>query len=672
MTKGLQEGRELVFEQAEVNIGRTSENDVVLHDHGVSRQHARIVLRDGQYFAEDIGSSNGTALNGTLLKGEKLLRDGDRIGVGPVEFTFLWVPPDGDVDATRPIRRVSPQPSVVLEQPDQEYLPTGELPAVTPVAPSSSNPPSGKRPLVAPAAPLPIIPSLASLSEPAPPVAKRPSVPPVPPVLAPPPALPQEDRTEVNLAPVVVPVLTSRPLPPPVLPLEEHTEVLPPSGARLAAAMPPVLPVEERTEVLLTVSPALRGLPLAPPVEERTDVLLATVSPPIATAMPPGLLEESIPEERTELALPTLAAVGLLDGPVDEDSTRPIVRLAKPAAALAPMVEDAPTLAPPPVVKASPAPGASAADRARERRELARSRGGQLVLGWRGLSLPRKLLTGAVLLLVLGGVSVGLAAVFLPGGAGLGGSRAEPMSLGLEAVTDSFGLGEGVRWEHPDQKSFEFQFVAPTRAVALLHYQASGVSKEEVALVLNGVNLGWVPPDTTTTAERELEHILPASALKRGVVNTFAFDNVRNPPGSEAWRVWNLRLEIIPVPELPPEQLLEQAREYASTGRRFFDSKGVGAENLFRAWQQFRFAWITLEALDTRPELYEDVRYQLSQVSSELDHQCAQLMLEFQRSVQFRSAKKARAALQEVSRRFPTTEHRCHNLAKEKAFEHEL
>nr|WP_245772389.1 FHA domain-containing protein [Myxococcus fulvus] len=653
-------------------MGRTSENDVVLHDHGVSRQHARIVLRDGQYYAEDIGSSNGTALNGSLLKGEKLLRDGDRIGVGPVEFTFLWVPPDGDVDATRPIRRVPPQPSVVLEQPDQEYLPTGELPAVAPVAPSSSNPPSGKRPLVAPAAPLPILPSLASLSELAPPASKRPSVPPVPPVLVPPPAPPQEDRTELNLAPVVVvPVLTSRPLPPPVLPREEHTEVLPPAGAH-GAAMPPELPVEERTEVQLTLSPSLLGVPLAPPVEERTDVLLAAVSPPIATAMPPGLLEESIPEERTELALPTLAAVGLLDGPVDEDFTRPIVRPAKPAAALAPAVEDAPTLAPPPVTKAAPAPGATAADRARERRELARSRGGQLVLGWRGLSLPRKLLTGAVLLLVLGGVSVGLAAVFLPGGTGLGGSRVEPSSLGLEAVTDSFGLGEGVRWEHPDQKSFEFQFVAPTRAVALLHYQASGVSKEEVALVLNGVNLGWVPPDTTTTAERELEHILPASALKRGIVNTFAFDNVRNPPGSETWRVWNLRLEIIPVPELPPEQLLEQAREYASTGRRFFDSKGVGAENLFRAWQQFRFAWITLEALDTRPELYEDVRYQLSQVSSELDHQCAQLMLEFQRSVQFRSAKKARAALQEVSRRFPTTEHRCHNLAKEKAFEHEL
>ncbi|MCP3064570.1 FHA domain-containing protein [Myxococcus sp. K38C18041901] len=676
-------------------MGRTSENDVVLHDHGVSRQHARIVLRDGQYFAEDIGSSNGTALNGNLLKGEQLLRDGDRLGVGPVEFTFLWVPPDGDVDATRPIRRVAPQPSVVLERPDQEYLPTGELPAVAPVAPASSNPPSGKRPLVAPVAPLPIIPSLASLSESAPPSTKRPSVPPVPQVLVPPPALPQEDRTALDLAPVVVvPVLTSRPLPPPVLPLEDHTEVLPPAGAHLAG-LPPALPVEERTEVLLsvspaliglplsppveertdvllTLSPALIGLPLSPPVEERTDVLLATVSPPIATAMPPGLLEESIPEERTELALPTLAAVGLLDGPVDEDSTRPIVRLPKPAGALAPGVEDAPTLAPPPVAKASPAPGASAADRARERRELARSRGGQLLLGWRGLSLPRKLLTGAVLLLVLGGVSAGLAAVFLPGGAGLGGSRVEPTSLGLEAVADSFGLGEGVRWAHPDQKSFEFQFVAPTRAVALLHYQASSVSKEEVALVLNGVNLGWVPPDTTTTAERELEHILPASALKRGVVNTFAFDNVRNPPGNETWRVWNLRLEIIPVPELPPEQLLEQAREYASTGRRFFDSKGVGAENLFRAWQQFRFAWITLEALDTRPELYEDVRYQLSQVSSELDHQCAQLMLEFQRSVQFRSAKKARAALQEVSRRFPTTEHRCHNLAKEKAFEHEL
>ncbi|WP_371823565.1 FHA domain-containing protein [Myxococcus sp. CA056] len=645
ITKGLQQGRELVFEQAEVNIGRTPENDLVLHDHGVSRLHARIVMRGGQYFTQDMGSSNGTALNGSRLLGEQLLRDGDRIGVGPVEFTFLWVPPDGDEDATRPIRRNAPVPPPPGGL-DQQYLPTGEVPLIAPVAPRQApvlvedapavSPPSGKRPLVAPVAPRP---------------------------------------------------------PPPVL-ADEFPALPPPSGKRplVAPVAPPSLPfmevlAEERTEVAFTgerpvVVPTLLPLMDSQP-EERTEVALPLRVPPIATAMPPGLIELPTEEreERTELALPTLPDLGLLDEPTLDDATRPIrtrapgaPAFALSALAVAPAPGTSP-LAAESTTKVSPAPaptGPSAADRARQRRELASSRGGRLLLWWRGLPLARKLLTSTVTLFVLGLAGSALAFVFLPGGLAAGGPGSEPLSLGVENVPDSFGLGEGVRWERTDQKSFDFQFVAPTRAVALLHYQASGISKEEVSLALNGVNLGWVPPDTTTTAERELEHILPANTLKRGALNSFVFDNVRNPPGNETWRVWNLRLEVIPVPELPPEQLLSQAREYASTGRRFFDTKGVGAENLFRAWQQFRFAWLTLEALDTKPDLYQDVRYQLSQVSAELDHQCAQLMLEFQRSVQFRSARKARAALQEVSRRFPTTEHRCHNLAQEKAFEHEL
>ncbi|MFP2960522.1 FHA domain-containing protein, partial [Myxococcus sp. 1LA] len=154
ITQGLQTGRELTFEAAEVNIGRTSENDLVLHDHGVSRRHARIVLRDDKYFVADMGSSNGTVLNGGLLSGEQQLRDGDKIGVGPVEFTFVWVPPEGDEDATRPIRRGDPVPTV---DPDAtrpirlndpipaasgivlpEGFPTAQQPAVAPVRPGTS------------------------------------------------------------------------------------------------------------------------------------------------------------------------------------------------------------------------------------------------------------------------------------------------------------------------------------------------------------------------------------------------------------------------------------------------------------------------------------------------------------------------------------------------------
>ena len=150
--------------------------------------------------------------------------------------------------------------------------------------------------------------------------------------------------------------------------------------------------------------------------------------------------------------------------------------------------------------------------------------------------------------------------------------------------------------------------MSPTRAVAVLHYQASDIARDEVNLSLNGVSLGWVPPDTAQTAERELEQILPPSLLRRNANNQLVFDNALNPPAATPGACWNMRLEIIPVPGRRPSSWSLPAREAAKSGARFYELKDVGAENLFKAWKDYRAAWITLEALDKKPELYEDVR----------------------------------------------------------------
>jgi len=126
------------------------------------------------------------------------------------------------------------------------------------------------------------------------------------------------------------------------------------------------------------------------------------------------------------------------------------------------------------------------------------------------------------------------------------------------------------------------------------------------------------------------------------------------------------------VPELPPEKLLETARDYVGQARAYYDQREVGAENLFRSWENFRSAWITLEALDEKPDLYQDVRYMLGQVAVDLDHKCGQLMLDFKRNIQFKDRKRAAAALANVKTHFPTAAHRCHNLAVEKANEYGL
>jgi hypothetical protein len=208
--------------------------------------------------------------------------------------------------------------------------------------------------------------------------------------------------------------------------------------------------------------------------------------------------------------------------------------------------------------------------------------------------------------------------------------------------------------------------------VALLRYRASGISREEVSVSVNGAEQGWVPPDAGESSERELELVLPPPVLRKDAPNQLIFDNVRNPPGREAWRIEGLRVEIIPVPELSPVELLASARESVSKARIYEQQRSVGAENLFRAWKNYRFAWVTLEALEERPELYRDVRHALAQVSADLDRQCARLMLEFQRGVQFRDRRAVRDAFEDVLRHFPTTEHRCHTLALEQRNQYAL
>ncbi len=71
-------------------IGRWEDNDVVVDDRWVSRNHARIRREGERYILEDLGSRNGTLLNGRRITDQAVLADGDRIQVAPlVELVFV-------------------------------------------------------------------------------------------------------------------------------------------------------------------------------------------------------------------------------------------------------------------------------------------------------------------------------------------------------------------------------------------------------------------------------------------------------------------------------------------------------------------------------------------------------------------------------------------------------
>jgi hypothetical protein len=54
---------------------------------------------------------------------------------------------------------------------------------------------------------------------------------------------------------------------------------------------------------------------------------------------------------------------------------------------------------------------------------------------------------------------------------------------------------------------------------------------------------------------RELEIIFPANLVKLREENQLVFDSVRNPPGDDPWRIWNLWLEVLPMPDLGKEMM---------------------------------------------------------------------------------------------------------------------
>ncbi|MES1178760.1 MAG: DUF4388 domain-containing protein [Myxococcales bacterium] len=82
-------------EGQEIVIGRSSELDMVLVEEMVSRKHARIALADGVITIEDLGSTNGTFVNGEKVD-HGTLKEGDRVLIGTNILKVMGVAQDGE------------------------------------------------------------------------------------------------------------------------------------------------------------------------------------------------------------------------------------------------------------------------------------------------------------------------------------------------------------------------------------------------------------------------------------------------------------------------------------------------------------------------------------------------------------------------------------------------
>jgi Protein of unknown function (DUF3662)/FHA domain len=82
------DGKRLVVGPGGATLGRSRQCDVVLDDPNVSREHAEIRPRGGSWVLTDLGSTNGSSLNGQRIDGPEVVRPGDEIELGTSVVKF--------------------------------------------------------------------------------------------------------------------------------------------------------------------------------------------------------------------------------------------------------------------------------------------------------------------------------------------------------------------------------------------------------------------------------------------------------------------------------------------------------------------------------------------------------------------------------------------------------
>jgi pSer/pThr/pTyr-binding forkhead associated (FHA) protein len=94
VAEGIREGTRYTVGKGTTSIGRGSLCDIILLDSAVSREHARITKRGERFFIYDVGSTNGTFVDNTMIDpGERvLLKSGTVISIGETRLVFVKLP----------------------------------------------------------------------------------------------------------------------------------------------------------------------------------------------------------------------------------------------------------------------------------------------------------------------------------------------------------------------------------------------------------------------------------------------------------------------------------------------------------------------------------------------------------------------------------------------------
>jgi predicted component of type VI protein secretion system len=144
MRSGPTPGAVFPLEGDQLMIGRDSTNGVAINDAEVSRRHARLTFQGGKYVVEDLGSTNGTFVNGQRLSGPHVLKAGDVVAFGEqivLMYDAVNIDPGATVasprNAMRAVAVVPPLAPPPLVQNFAGEVPIGPEPV--PVSPARNN-----------------------------------------------------------------------------------------------------------------------------------------------------------------------------------------------------------------------------------------------------------------------------------------------------------------------------------------------------------------------------------------------------------------------------------------------------------------------------------------------------------------------------------------------------
>ena len=159
------------LENRPMTAGRSRKGDIAVADASVSRRHATLTADEGMILLEDLGSSNGTFINGERLQGAGQLRNGDTLGLGDAELRVYVIAVSGLETVRMPAGGVPTEmgEATSLLQAESVKLAMGAI---------DDEDASASQGLAAPTPPAPT-PSAPAASEPTPPAPGPPVTPPV-------------------------------------------------------------------------------------------------------------------------------------------------------------------------------------------------------------------------------------------------------------------------------------------------------------------------------------------------------------------------------------------------------------------------------------------------------------------------------------------------------------